>query len=143
MTVSFAVMLLGVVINYFIPARAFIYITSVATVCGLFVWGMTVFAHLCYRRYVNSGRLPPSGYRLPGYPVTNWFVLAFLMLVLVLLGFSKDTRIALYVAPVWAAIMLVAYIASRSQHLPAAPPLAPEGTYRHASAVNPGTEPTI
>jgi len=142
MTVSFAVMLLGVVINYFIPARAFIYITSVATVCGLFVWGMTVFAHLCYRRYVDSGRLPPSGYRLPGYPVTNWFVLAFLMLVLVLLGFSKDTRIALYVAPVWAAVMLVAYITSRSQHLPAAPPLAPEGTYLHASAVNPGTEPT-
>ena len=39
--------------------------------------------------------------------------------------------------------MLVAYMASRSQHLPSAPPLAPEGTYLHAPAVNPGTEPTI
>jgi amino acid transporter, AAT family len=37
LTVSFAVMLIGVVINYFIPERAFTYITSIATVCGLFV----------------------------------------------------------------------------------------------------------
>jgi AAT family amino acid transporter len=48
--VSFVTMLIGVVINYFIPERAFIYITSIATVCGLFIWGKIVFAHLNYRR---------------------------------------------------------------------------------------------
>jgi amino acid transporter, AAT family len=142
MTVSFAVMLVGVVINYFIPERAFTYVTSVATVCGLFVWGMIVFAHLNYRRYVNEGRLPPSGYRLPGAPLTNWFVLAFLILVLVLLGFSKDTVIALYVAPVWVAVMAIAYFTSRSRHLPAAPQLAPRGTYLHPAG-KPDAEPTI
>ena len=45
-----AVMLIGVAINYFIPERAFTYITSIATVCGLYVWGMIVFTHLRYRR---------------------------------------------------------------------------------------------
>ena len=39
MMVSFVAMLGGVVLNYFIPASAFAYITSIATVCGLFVWG--------------------------------------------------------------------------------------------------------
>ena len=40
MMVSFVAMLIGVVLNYFVPASAFAYITSVATVCGLFVWAM-------------------------------------------------------------------------------------------------------
>ena len=61
-------------INYFIPERAFIYITSIATVCGLFVWGMIVFTHLRYRREVNAGRLPESEFRMPGTPAANWFV---------------------------------------------------------------------
>jgi amino acid transporter, AAT family len=131
MTASFAVMLIGVVVNYFIPDRAFAYITSIATVCGLFVWAMIAFAHLRYRRYVNEGRLPVSTYRLPGSPATNWVVLGFLLLVLVLLAFSKDTRIALYVTPLWIVVMAVGYYASRSHHRPGAPALAAVGTYAH------------
>lgn len=127
-------MLIGVGINYFIPQRAFTYVTSIATVCGLAVWGMIVFAHVGYRRAVKEGRLRPSGYQLPGAPLTNWFVLGFLLLVLVLLAFSKDTVIALYVAPVWVAVMLVAYFASRSRHRPATAHLAAAGTYPPSSA---------
>jgi L-asparagine transporter-like permease len=58
MMVSFVAMLAGVVLNDFISASAFAYITSIATVCGLFVWGMVMFSHLSYRRAVNAGRLP-------------------------------------------------------------------------------------
>ena len=57
LVVSFSVMLIGVAINYFIPERAFIYITSIATVCGLFVWGMIVFTHLR-----TGGRSTPGDY---------------------------------------------------------------------------------
>ena len=117
LVVSFSVMLIGVAINYFIPERAFIYITSIATVCGLFVWGMIVFTHLRYRQQVNAGRLPESGFRMPATPAANWFVLGFLAMVLVLLAFNKDTVIALYVAPVWVAILVVGYLASRSHHV--------------------------
>ena len=38
-------------------------------------------------------------------------------MVLVLLAFNKDTAIALYVAPVWVAIMVIGYFASRSHHV--------------------------
>ncbi len=132
LTVSFAVMLIGVVINYFIPDRAFIYITSVATVCGVFVWGMIVYSHLSYRRYVKEGRLPASDYRLPGAPGTNWFVLGFLVLVLILMASDSDTRVSLYLTPVWIVVMVVGYFASRAQHRPAAPQLAAAGTYATA-----------
>ena len=65
---------------------------------------MIVFTHLSYRQQVNAGRLPESSFRMPATPAANWFVLAFLAMVLVLLAFNKDTVIALYVAPVWVAI---------------------------------------
>ena len=50
LTVSFGFMLIGVVINYFVPDKAFSYITSIATVCGLFVWSMIVFSHMRFRQ---------------------------------------------------------------------------------------------
>jgi AAT family amino acid transporter len=126
MLVSVAVMLIGVVLNYFIPHKAFVYITSIATVCGLFVWGMIVFSHLGYRRRVNAGRLPRVGFRMPGSPYTNYFTLAFLAMVLVLLAFNKDTVIALYVSPAWIVVMVVGYLMTRSRHAPTVEPVAPE-----------------
>jgi AAT family amino acid transporter len=135
LVVSFAVMLIGVAINYFIPERAFTYITSIATICGLFVWGMIVFTHLRYRRHVNTGRLPEGKFRMPATPVANWFVLGFLAMVLVLLAFNKDTVIALYVAPVWVAILVVGYLASRSHHIRITPEPAAPGTHTREPAV--------
>ena len=126
--VSFVAMLGGVVLNYLVPQQVFTYVTSIATVCGLFVWGMIVYAHLNYRRYAVEAGLPRSPFQMPGSPVTNWVVLAFLALVLVLLAFNKDTVIALYATPVWVVILVVGYLASRSHHSvrAAAPPASGE-----------------
>ena len=117
MFVSFLAMLVGVVLNYFIPHRAFTYITSTATVCGLFVWTMIMVTHLRYRRLVNAGELPAGRFQLPGAPVSNWFTIAFLAMVLVLLAFSRDTVIALYVAPGVVAAIAIGYLASRARHV--------------------------
>jgi AAT family amino acid transporter/D-serine/D-alanine/glycine transporter len=107
--VSFAFMLVGVLLNYFIPEQAFIYITSIATVCGLFVWGMIVYSHMRFRqRTVVRGR-----YAMPWAPVSNIFVLGFLAMVLVMLAFDADTVIALYVTPVWIAMLAIGYAVMR------------------------------
>ncbi len=128
MVVSFVAMLGGVILNYFIPASAFAYITSIATVCGLFVWGMVMFSHLRYRKAVNAKRLPEGKFRMPLTPGGNWFAIGFLALVLVLLAFNHDTRIALYVAPVWVLVMVVGYVASRGHHVRLTPLPAAAGT---------------
>ena len=115
---SFGVMLIGVAINYFIPGRAFTYITSVATVCGLFVWGMIVFTHLRYRRAVDcrtAARKRASA--CPARRPRTGSCSASSPMVLVLLAFNKDTVIALYVAPVWVLVLVVGYFASRSHHV--------------------------
>jgi AAT family amino acid transporter/D-serine/D-alanine/glycine transporter len=50
---------------------------------------------------------------MPGAPWTPVLSLLFLAIVTVLLAMDSSTRVALYVAPVWALIMLVGYAATK------------------------------
>jgi AAT family amino acid transporter/D-serine/D-alanine/glycine transporter len=110
---SFAVMLIGVALNYLVPERVFTIVTSVALVGTLWTWGIIMVSHANYRRAVAAGRLPAAPFRMPGAPVINWLVLAFLLFVAVMLERQPDTRVALYVAPVWFGLLLVGYLARR------------------------------
>lgn len=108
-TASVIVMLFGVVLNYLMPEKVFVYVTSVALIGILWTWGMIILAHLGYRRSVARGQAPAVSFRMPGAPYTNWLVLAFLAMVAVFLSFDEGTRIALYVAPVWFALLAIGY----------------------------------
>ncbi|WP_045302822.1 amino acid permease [Saccharothrix sp. ST-888] len=109
-TVSCALMGLGVVLNYFAPAKAFEYITSVATVCGIWTWAMILICQIRYHASWKNGHLPPPTFKAPGGVVASWAALAFLALVIVLIGFDPDNRISLYVFPVWAALLVIGYL---------------------------------
>jgi len=113
--VSVAVMLLAVVLNYFVPEKAFVYITSISTIGTLWTWGIIMIAHRNYRRAVAAGTAKASSFRMPGAPFANWLVVAFLVAVTAMLGLDDDTRVALYVAPVWFALLGVGYVLSRPQ----------------------------
>jgi amino acid transporter, AAT family len=103
---SAAVLLIGVLLNYVIPEKAFLYITSVATFGALWTWGMILYAHLRFRKKANHAKVH---FKMPGYPVTNWIAILFLVLVAFLLSFNPETRIALIVGPVWLLILLISY----------------------------------
>lgn len=105
-TVSSIALLIGVVLNYFIPEQAFTYITSVATIGALWIWGIIAYAHLKFRQKHKDAN---TGFKMPGAPFTNWLVILFMVLVAVLLGLNEDTRIALYVGPVWFGILAISY----------------------------------
>ena len=108
-TVSVIVMLFGVVLNYFIPEQVFVYVTSVALIGTIWTWGMIMLSHIGYRRAVARGEAKAVDYRMPGAPVTNWLVLVFLAMVAVFLGVDESTRVAIYVAPVWFALLAIGY----------------------------------
>ena len=74
---------------------------------------MIMLAHIGYRRAVARGEAAAGLLRMPGAPFTNWLVLAFLAMVAVFLGFDDGTRVALYVAPVWFAILAIGYQLNR------------------------------
>ena len=106
---SAAVMLVGVFLNYEVPAHVFTWVTSIVLIGTLLPWGMIMAAHLGYRRAVREGRAAASSFRMPGGPVVNYLVIAFLLFVTAMLWLQPDTRVALYVAPFWFGLLAVSY----------------------------------
>ncbi|MBT2382620.1 amino acid permease [Streptomyces sp. ISL-11] len=115
-TFSAALMLVGVWINYQWPGQAFTYVVSFATISGMWAWIMILAAQLIYRRKANRGELPQSAFKAPGAPWTSLFALAFILMVIVLMGIDKDSRISLYCAPIWAAIMVGSYYVLKARN---------------------------
>ena len=114
-TLSAAAMLVGVGLNYVVPEKAFIWITSISTIGTLWTWGIIMVSHLNYRRAVAAGRAKAVSFRMPGAPVANWLVLAFLLGVTAMLWKDDDTRVALYVAPVWFGLLAIGYAGLKPQ----------------------------
>ncbi|MGB9802780.1 amino acid permease [Desulfofundulus sp.] len=107
--VSSAFLLVGVVLNYLVPARVFIYITSVATIGALYIWGIILVVQMKFRQSLSPEELVKVTYRTPLWPYASWAVLAFLAFVLVLMAFDAGTRVALYVGPVWFILTVASY----------------------------------
>jgi len=102
-------MLAGVLINYIAPKEAFIYVISVVVMIQLWTWAIVIVSHLGYRRALAAGKVAASPYRMPWAPWSSYFTLAFFALILVLLGFDADTRVALKVTPVWVLAMIIGW----------------------------------
>ncbi|MEV5180516.1 amino acid permease [Streptomyces werraensis] len=101
-TVSVALMGIGVVLNYVVPEKAFLYVTSVATAAGIWTWMMILVSHIRYRRAVDAGRLRASSFPAPGGALFSWVALVFLIGVTGMIAADADARVCLYVAAGWA-----------------------------------------
>ncbi|MFV0558788.1 MAG: amino acid permease [Enterococcus sp.] len=104
---STAVIFGSILLNYFLPSEAFTLISSVATTCFIVVWGMLVAAHMKYKQ-TPAGKANQT-FKMPGYPFSSYVVFLFLVFILVILYFAKDTREALIVTPIWFVALLVIY----------------------------------
>jgi D-serine/D-alanine/glycine transporter len=105
---STVVILISVVLNYLMPEGVFTLITSISTVCFIFIWGITVISHLKYRK-TRPDLVKKNKFKLPLYPISNYLILAFLAFVLVVLALADDTRVALFVTPVWFIMLIAIY----------------------------------
>jgi D-serine/D-alanine/glycine transporter len=105
---SAIVILIGVTLNYIMPEGVFTLITSISTVCFIYIWGITVICHMKYRK-TRPELAKANKFKLPLYPFTNYVILAFLAFVLVVLALAQDTRVSLFVTPVWFILLIVIY----------------------------------
>ncbi|WP_141434308.1 amino acid permease [Bacillus sp. 03113] len=105
---SMIIILIAVILNYVMPEGVFTLITSISTVCFIFIWGITVICHLKYRK-TRPDLAKSNKFKLPLYPFSNYLILAFLAFVLVVLALAEDTRIALFVTPVWFILLVAIY----------------------------------
>lgn len=115
-TFSAALMLVGVWINYKAPGEAFNYVVSFATISGMWAWIMILVCQIRYRAKADRGELPQSTFKAPGAPLSSWFALLFIGMVIVMMGIDKDARISLYCAPLWGLILGVSYLVLKSRN---------------------------
>lgn len=58
---------------------------------------------------MNPELAAKSKFKMPLYPVINYVILAFFAFVLVTLALNEETRVALFVTPVWFIMLGVIY----------------------------------
>jgi AAT family amino acid transporter len=104
-----AVCMTGVVLNYFVPDKAFQYVMAAVTFIGLMVWIAILITQIQFRRSLTKVQVAELAYRTPWWPYSSWFALAFIALVVVLMGFHEDARIALVLGPCLLGVYLVMF----------------------------------
>ncbi|MEY8000277.1 amino acid permease [Clostridium sp. Mt-5] len=107
--VSAFFLLIGVVLNYLAPGKVFTYVTSVATLGAIWVWGIILIAQMKFRKKLNPDQVKKLHFPMFGYPYLNWITLAFLAFVVVMLAFNKDTMISLVVGAIWFVLLFAFY----------------------------------
>lgn len=105
---SAVVIMSAVLLNYIMPEGVFTLITSISTICFMFVWIMTI---LCHIRYVKTRKdlAEKSKFKMPFAPMSDYIVLVFFAFVVVVLALAKDTRVALMFTPLWFIALLLIY----------------------------------
>jgi AAT family amino acid transporter len=107
--VSVVVLLFGVVLNYLAPAKVFVWVTSISTFGAIWTWGVILVSHMKFRAKLSAEERARLAFKMPMYPVASWVALAFLVLVVGLMAYFPDTRVALYVGPAFLILLVVLY----------------------------------
>ncbi|MEK9197173.1 amino acid permease [Ureibacillus sp. 179-F W5.1 NHS] len=102
-------LLVAVVLNYIVPEKVFLYISAVATVAVITSWTIILLAQLSFRKSKTKLEGEKIKFKVPFYPISTYLALIFLALVIVLMAFIPDMRVALFVAPVWFFILYIGY----------------------------------
>lgn len=127
--VSAAALLVGVVLNYFVPGKVFTWVTSIATFGAIWTWAVILISQIRYRKGLSASEKKSLIYKMPWAPYSSYATLAFLVLVIGLMAYFPDTRIALIVGPVWYGI-LIAFYYGKGMHRKGKPidPVTPESS---------------
>ena len=114
-TLSGAVLMLGVVLNYLIPDKIFGYLLSACVWIVLWVWTAIMLCHFSYWRTLSKGSTSGVNFQLPGAPYTNWAIILLIGVVSLLIATNGTTRVAFYVITLWLGILVTAYYAKDSR----------------------------
>ncbi|OMB99454.1 D-serine/D-alanine/glycine transporter [Mycobacterium sp. NS-7484] len=98
--------------------EAFTIVTTISSLCFMFVWTIILSSYLVYRK-----RRPhlheTSKFKMPGGVAMCYVVLGFFVFLIVAFTLKEDTRQALLVTPIWFIVLAVAWavLRRRPRHL--------------------------
>ncbi len=87
---------------------AFELVGSVASLIFIYIWSMILFAYLAYRKRLPQAH-DSSAFKMPMANIMPYVILGFFVLVIYTLTLSNDTRVALYVLPLWFLVLGLLY----------------------------------
>ena len=102
-------LLMGVLLNYLAPKEVFTWLTAISTFGAIWTWVIILLAKLRFRRTLSREQLATLAYKMPFWPYGSYIAMGFLVLVVGLMAYFPDTRIALIIGPGWLAFLVVAY----------------------------------
>ncbi|WP_039923945.1 amino acid permease [Amycolatopsis decaplanina] len=105
-----SVYVLGVVLNYLVPKQAFDITTAIASFGVVSTWATLIICQMRLRQAALRGEVERPRFRMPGAPYTGWATLGFLLLVIVLMGFSEGAeKIAFYSMPAIVIVLVIGW----------------------------------
>lgn len=114
LTTAFCV--LGVGLNFIVPADAFEIVLNFAAIGILTTWGMIMVCHLRFVQRARAGLLERPAFRLPGAPYTQMATLGFLASVLVLMAIDDGPgRVTVLSIPVILIALVIGWHFSRKR----------------------------
>jgi len=105
---SSALTLVAVLISYLDPEKVFFYFMALATIAIIINWAIILVVQLKFRAH-KAREYKGLEFKMPFYPISSYFCLAFLAALVVIMAFIPDMRYSLYVAPVWLVGLYICY----------------------------------
>jgi L-asparagine permease len=105
--------LLGIPLNYFVPADAFEIVLSIASVGIIVAWVTIVACQMRFKRWADKGLVQRPAFRMPAAPYSGYVTLLFLIGVLVMV--FVDSPLTMLVTAVALVLMAVGWTVSRKR----------------------------
>lgn len=106
--VSTIVVSIGALLSKLLPENAFSIVTTISSICFIWVWSIILIAHIRYRK-TKPKLAAKSKFKEPFAPFINYVILAFFIFLLVIMFISPETRLSLVLTPIWFILLSVLY----------------------------------
>lgn len=106
--ISTLVVSVGALLSKLIPAQAFGIVSTISAICFIWVWGVIIVCHLKYKKTCPHLH-EESTFKAPFTPFVNYVVLTLFAMILIIMLFANETRLALLLTPLWFILIFTMY----------------------------------
>jgi L-asparagine transporter-like permease len=78
--ISSAFVSIGVIVNFFIPEKAFLFLANITITLTIFTWSVIVVVQMKHRHFLSKEEIANLKYPMPFYPYSN--ILIFIILAM-------------------------------------------------------------
>ncbi|MBU7594183.1 amino acid permease [Metabacillus halosaccharovorans] len=112
--ISTLVVSVGALLSKLIPAQAFGIVSTISAICFIWVWGVIIVCHLKYKKTCPHLHAE-STFKAPFTPFVNYVVLTLFAMILIIMLFANETRLALLLTPLWFILIFTMYSYKRKK----------------------------